>query len=172
MFGRKKKEGMINSEIDAALEDAAIDDVIDRAIDETLAAPDGIEISRYGGINSETEAMMTLAKLFDVYQPGVIFSEPTIVGDQAVITASEVYVAMGLGFGHGAGDAEGARGEGGGGGGGGASGGRPTAAIIIGPTGVRVEPIVDVTKITLAFITMVGALFMAWRAMRRQSKPR
>jgi hypothetical protein len=45
--------------------------------------------------------------------------------------------------------------------------GRPVAVISVGPSGVRVEPVVDPTKIALAFFTMLGALFMSWRAMRR-----
>jgi hypothetical protein len=33
---------------------------------------------------------------------------------------------------------------------------------------VRVEPIVDVTKIALAFFTTLGAMYMTWRTMRRK----
>lgn len=130
-----------------------------------LHAPDGIEPIDLSELQSETTALTTVARLFDVYQPGVVFSEPHTVGDQTVITASEVHVGMGVGFGHGADDEDN---RGGGGGGGGGSAGRPVAAIVISPKGVQVEPIVDVTKIALAFFTTIGALFMAWRAMRRQ----
>jgi uncharacterized spore protein YtfJ len=151
MFGRKKK---LTSE---------------RA---SLAAPDGIEPLDLSDLDlseagSEGIALATISKLFDVYQPGVVFSEPTTSGDHTVITASEVYVGMGLGVGRGSGgepDDEG-NGEGSGGGG---SAGRPVAAIIIGPKGVRVEPIVDVTKIALAFFTTLGAMYMTWRTMRRK----
>ena len=145
MFGRKKKNADPNE----------------------IHAPDGIEPINLAGLQGETTALAAIAKLFDVYQPGVIFSEPTTVGDNTVITAAEVHVAMGLGFGHGSGGKGENEGEGGGGGGGGASAGRPVAAIIIGSKGVQVEPIVDVTKIALAFFTTIGAMFMAWRAMRR-----
>lgn len=131
-----------------------------------IQAPDGIEPLDFSQIPSETTAIDAITKLFDVYQPGVVFSEPHTVGDTTVITASEVYVGMGLGFGGGSGDDGGA--SGGGGGGGGGSAGRPVAAIIVTPKGVQVEPIVDVTKIALAFFTTLGAMFMAWRAMRRQ----
>jgi uncharacterized spore protein YtfJ len=147
MFGRKKKVAETSVEIQA---------------------PDGIKAIDLVGLESETTALAAITKLFDVYQPGVIFSEPTTVGDNTVITAAEVYVGMGLGFGRGSGDAGENSGEGGGGGGGGGSAGRPVAAIIISPKGVQVEPIVDVTKIALAFFTTLGAIFMAWRAMRRQ----
>ncbi|MCC6453373.1 MAG: hypothetical protein IT328_00370 [Caldilineaceae bacterium] len=138
-------------------------------ISDDLHAPDGIEPLDLSDLHGESDAVGAISKLFDVYQPGVVFSEPITVDDNTVITAAEVYVAMGLGFGHGSGnDDDGGSGEGSGGGGGGGSAGRPVAAIIIGPKGVQVEPIVDVTKIALAFFTTIGAMFMMWRAMRRQ----
>jgi uncharacterized spore protein YtfJ len=147
MFGRNKKRAESNTEIHA---------------------PDGIEAIDLASLQSETTALSTITKLFDVYQPGVVFSEPTTVGDNTVITAAEVYVGMGLGFGHGSGGEGDNGGQGSGVGGGGGSAGRPVAAIIIGPKGVQVEPIVDVTKIALAFFTTIGAMYMAWRAIRRQ----
>jgi uncharacterized spore protein YtfJ len=139
---------------------------IDQDLD--IHAPEGIEPIDARSLQNETDAVATIAKLFDVYQPGVVFSEPATVGDQTVITAAEVHVGMGLGFGHGSGGEHETSGEGGGVGGGGGSAGRPVAAIIIGPSGVRVEPIVDVTKIVLAFLTTLGAMYMTWRAIRKQ----
>jgi hypothetical protein len=41
------------------------------------------------------------------------------------------------------------------------------AAIIIEPEGVRIEPIVDVTKLGLAFFTMLGSIFLMGLRMRR-----
>jgi uncharacterized spore protein YtfJ len=62
-------------------------------------------------------------------------------------------------------------GSGGGGGGGGRVLSRPVAAIVISPAGVRVEPIVDVTKIALATFTTLG--FMLATLVRMQNtKPR
>lgn len=61
-------------------------------------------------------------------------------------------------------------GSGGGGGGGGVGIGRPVAAIIINRDGVRVEPIVDVTKVALAFITMLGSMVFMLSRMRRESR--
>ena len=133
-------------------------------------APNGLETIDMSDVQSEGTALTTIAKLFDVLQPGAIFSAPTTVGDNTVITAAEVNVGMGLGFGRGAGGDEESSGEGGGGGGGGGAAGRPVAAIIISPSGVRVEPIFDITKVALAFFTMIGAIFMAGSAMRRQSR--
>jgi uncharacterized spore protein YtfJ len=137
--------------------------------DAEIHAPDGLEIVAAPDGQNVTTAISTVANLFNVYQSGAVFSQPMTVGDNTVITAADVQVAMGMGVGHGTGGTDESGGEGSGGGGGGFSAGRPVAAIIISPTGVRVEPIVDVTKIALAFFTMLGAIFMAWRAMRRQS---
>ena len=48
--------------------------------------------------------------------------------------------------------------------------GRPIAAIIIDERGVRVEPVVDATKIALAFFTMLGSIFLMGSRMRRASR--
>ena len=134
-------------------------------------------------VKSQEDAMALVEKLFDVAQPGAVYGEPATIGDHTIITASEVKVGMGFGFGGGgAPGAEGAGGEaeaeggevgagfGSGGGGGGASGGRPVAAISVGLSGVRVDPVVDVTKISLAFFTTLGAMFMMFSRMRAASR--
>jgi uncharacterized spore protein YtfJ len=131
----------------------------------------GIQKIDAAGLESQHQAIATLDKLFTVAQSSAVFSTPVKAGDYTVITASEVSVGMGLGFAGGGGSDEGgSHGSGGGGGGGGASLGRPVAAIAIGRDGVTVEPIVDVTKLGIAFLTAMGAMFMAWRAMRKSSK--
>jgi uncharacterized spore protein YtfJ len=110
-----------------------------------------------------------------------VYGDPVTVDDHTVITASEV--SMGLGFGYGLGgekpeaqqaegsesaqDQEGAPGGFGGGGGGGGAGARPVAVIHISGDGVRVEPVVDVTKLGLAFFTLLGSIF-AMRAKFRK----
>jgi len=118
-----------------------------------------------------------IEKLFSVAQPGAVFSEPVTVEGRTIITTSEVMVGMGVGYGIGAGSAQGAEAEmtsgegyGGGGGGGGFSTGRPVAAIIIEPEGVRIEPIVDVTKISLAFFTVLGSIFLMGFRLRRAAR--
>jgi len=58
-------------------------------------------------------------------------------------------------------------GGGGGGGGGGRVFARPVAVIVSGPDGVKVEPVVDVTKIALAFFTALGFMFSMAVRMRR-----
>jgi hypothetical protein len=45
---------------------------------------------------------------------------------------------------------------------------RPVAAIIISPGGVRVEPIVDVTKIVLAVFTTLGFIATMFTRMSRR----
>jgi len=114
-------------------------------------------------------------------------------GDYTIITASEVYAGLGVGFGGGGGSAPAASeepigdqppveqpdaeeglppgsGVGYGGGGGGVTMGRPVAAITIGPDGVSVEPIVDVTKIAIAFFTTLGAMALMFSRMTKMSQ--
>ena len=133
------------------------------------STPDGLLSIDASQVQSQGHMLETINRLFDVYTEGVVFGAPLSAGDHTVITASEVNVGMGIGFGSGSGTDDQQNG-GGGGGGGGASAGRPVAAIIISPRGVEVEPIVDVTKVALAFFTMLGAIFISWRAMQRTAK--
>jgi len=128
----------------------------------------GIETISGQAIQSQEQVLATINRLFDVAQTRTIFSEPISAGEATVITASEVYVGMGVGFGSGMGEGEGQpSGGGAGGGGGGASMGRPVAAIIIDRNGVRVEPIVDVTKIAVVLFTALGAIFIGRSRMRK-----
>ncbi len=129
-------------------------------------------------VNSWEEGTELVEKLFDVTKPGVIFSEPIQAEGYTVITASEVSIGMGFGYGIGGGtspapaegdteEGEPASGMGGGGGGGGGSSGRPVAVITISQDGVQVDPVVDVTKIGLAFCTALGSMFLMFSKMRR-----
>ena len=108
-------------------------------------------------------------RVFAAAQPGGVFSTPVTLGAYTVITASEIVAAGGFGSGQGSGSQESvvaagdpaaprASGQGGGSGGGGFSAGRPVAAIVIGPDGVKIEPILDATKFALAVIATVGSL--------------
>ena len=110
-----------------------------------------------------------LDKLMAVAQADKAFGAPVVAGEYTVITAAEVTTGLGFGFGVGAGsdkqpdeepEEESANGGGGGGGGGGGSGSRPVAVISIGPNGVEIQPIVDVTKIGLAFLTAIGSMLV------------
>jgi uncharacterized spore protein YtfJ len=131
------------------------------------------------GMENWGKGVNLVAKLFSVAQPGAVYSEPVTAADQTIITASEVSVGMGFGYGAGGGTEPGAAegesatqgaGMGGGGGGGGASSGRPVAVVSVGPKGVRVEPVVDVTKIAIAFITALGAMLITLNRMRRAGR--
>lgn len=131
-------------------------------------------------IPDQEAATELMARLYEVSSPSNVFAEPVDHGEYRVITASEVTVGLGYGYGGGGGQsAPGENGEemsqnavgyGGGGGGGGGAGARPVAVIEIGPNGVRVEPIVDPTKIMLAFFTAFGAMFMMLNRMRQMAR--
>ena len=124
-----------------------------------------------GAMSSQEQSQRVLQDLIAAAQARSVFGEPVTHGEYAVITASEVTVGLGFGFGMGSGSSSAAVDEeteaSGGGGGGGASG-RPVAVISIGPHGVSVAPVIDRTKIGLAFITMLGGMFLMLRGMRRR----
>jgi uncharacterized spore protein YtfJ len=145
------------------------------------------DLENLHGRNQE-DASELVGRLFEVARPGVIFGEPVTAEGRTVITASEIAIGMGIGFGLGGasgtetdeiedekeGGAPSAEsqgvGVGGGGGGGGASRGRPVAVVVVEPAGVRVEPIVDVTKLGLAMVTALGGIFAMAARMRRLGK--
>ena len=129
-------------------------------------------------IPDQDKAYEFMEKLYTVANPKAVFSEPVEVGEYKVITATELHVMQGFGYGGGGGagnnpdsEEEGAApasiGYGGGGGGGGTAAARPVAAIEIGPHGVRVEPIVDPTKIAIAFFTTLISIFAMGSKMKR-----
>lgn len=134
-------------------------------------------------VKNQEQGAELMEKLIAVAQPGAVYGAPVTSGDYTVITASEVSVSMGFGYGVGggmssqpaAGEDESQSGEagdvggGGGGGGGGLSIGRPVAVIAIGPQGVHVEPVVDVTKVALAFFTTALSMLLMLGKMRRAS---
>ncbi len=106
-------------------------------------------------------------------------------GNYTVIIASEISAGGGFGSGLGFGSSttslkqpgetyqsqeQPMNSAGGGVGGGGGSSGRPVAIIVIGPDGVTVKPVVDVTKIVLAGVTVWGAMVMLLRRMRKTRK--
>ncbi|MFN2221314.1 MAG: spore germination protein GerW family protein [Chloroflexota bacterium] len=127
-------------------------------------------------IPSQKEATELMEKLIAAGHADAVFSPPVESGEYTVITVAEARVAMGYGFGGGSGvDQQDKQGEsptaaGYGGGGGGASMARPVAIIEIGPNGARVEPIVDPTKIALAFLSMLISIFAMGARLRRDAK--
>jgi uncharacterized spore protein YtfJ len=133
------------------------------------------------------QAPKMLEKVFAAAQPGAVFGQPVDSGSYTLITAAEVTSGGGFGVGLGRGPAPksaakqsppaeaappaGKQSLGGSGfGGGGGSMGRPVAIIAIGPNGVTVRPVVDVTKVALAALTAAAAMLGMRRAMRRADK--
>ncbi len=106
----------------------------------------------------------TLAQFLDTANVNRVYGAPIRRGDVTIIPAAELLVGLGFGAGAGSGtspEQEGdgtgvSGGSGGGGGGGGRTLSRPVAVVIISPDGVRVEPVVDTTKVALAAITAGG----------------
>ena len=132
-------------------------------------------------VPNQEHANQLLEKLVDAADSKAVFSEPIESGDYKVITAAEVSVGLGFGYGGGGGysdniEEEGDEtaptgiGVGSGGGGGGMTISRPVAAIEIGPHGVRIEPIVDPTKIALAFFATLLSMFTLVSKMRRAQR--
>ena len=121
-------------------------------------------------VGSYGEAMELIGRLFDVAKPDAVYTKPLQSGDYTVLTASEMMVSMGAGYGGGGGynpaekddeEVQASYGSGGGGGGGGFAMGRPVAVITVGPEGTQVEPIVDPTKIAIAFFTTLAAMVIS-----------
>lgn len=98
-----------------------------------------------------------------------VYGEPIKNDDTWVVPSAEIIGLVGYGGGRGGGK-NGTENIGGGGGVGGWGRvfSRPVAAIVITPESVRVQPIVDVTKIALAAFTAMG--FMVAMVARMSNK--
>ena len=128
--------------------------------------------------DSESRAAM-LQKIYSAADSAKVFGQAVVSGDYTVIPAAEIAGGGGFGSGMGFGPAmdkkrrakvteespgtetipaPGPGGAGGGGGGGGGSMGRPVAAIVIGPEGVEIKPILDMSKIGLTALTAFGGV--------------
>ena len=119
----------------------------------------------------------TLDKFLSAANVEAVYGPLIEQGENVVIPAAEVLSIVGFGLGLGGGSQNATEpentGSGGGGGGGGRVLARPVAAIIMSPTGVRVEPIVDVTKIVLAVFATLGFMVaMLTRMMSRRQRPK
>ena len=141
-------------------------------MDEDPALTSGQAASAAGG--RAADVMTRLIEAADVEK---VFAPPIAHGDTLLIPAAEVVAIAGFGVGAGSGsgpDADGRtrRGGGGGGGGGGRTLSRGVAVVVSSADGVRVEPIVDLTKIALAGLTALGFVWASWRAARRGSGSR
>jgi uncharacterized spore protein YtfJ len=131
-------------------------------------------------VSSVTDAMdvidLTMERFMDTASVDLVYGEPVEHGDTMIIPTAEILVGLGFGAGYGGGsspkqeeEGEG-YGEGGGGGGGGRTFSRPVAIVVSSPEGVRVEPVVDITKIALGFLTAAG--FMTGMILRMLSPKR
>jgi uncharacterized spore protein YtfJ len=103
------------------------------------------------------------------------YGEPVEHGEALILPSAEVLAVLGFGVGSGYGSNAEDEGQNQGGGSGGGGGGRvlsrPVAVVIASPEGVRVEPVVDVTKIALAAITAGGFMMgMIARMLRGPKK--
>ena len=118
----------------------------------------------------------TMDKFLSAASVNAVYGEPIQSGDALIIPTAEVLSGMGFGMGLGVGnnaakDEQGKPVQNSGGGGGGGGGGRvlsrPVAVVIASPDGVRVEPVVDVTKVALAALTAGGFILgMLLRMLR------
>jgi uncharacterized spore protein YtfJ len=152
-------------------------------------------------VSDIVETRDLLNRLLAIAQPQAVFGEPIEVGEQKIITASEVTAGLGFGFGAGGGTAEPGEGKGGvlvaqngpsvvpeaneeatktagnaeasgmggGGGGGGGASGRPVAVISITSDDVRVVPVLDQTRILLAVLSTLAAIFLMMGKLRRMT---
>ena len=124
-----------------------------------------VEISDPGqAIDMVQETLETFLEAADVNK---VYAQPVQHEDNLIIPAAEVVAGMGFGAGYGAGGSPPDNGGGGGGGGGGKTFARPVAVIIADKNGVRVEPVMDPTKIALTALTAMGFIFGTIAKMRK-----
>jgi uncharacterized spore protein YtfJ len=140
-------------------------------------------------LDKESEGtLQTMQRLLSAADAARVFSQPVTSGEYTVITAAEVAGGGGFGSGMGYGVPRARRSEvpeepdqpegrpsagaGRGGGGGGGSIGRPVAAIVVGPEGVEVKPIFDLTKVGLAALTAWGAVAALGIRTLKKQRPR
>jgi uncharacterized spore protein YtfJ len=123
----------------------------------------------------DEKLVSSMVKIFEAAQASAVFTEPVVNGNYTVISACEVAAGGGFGSGQGVGASTEQTGEasqpqsqpgsgaGGGVGGGGFSRGRPIAVIVVGPEGVTIKPILDVTRVALAAIGLWSSLIAIFR---------
>jgi uncharacterized spore protein YtfJ len=115
-------------------------------------------------IDMVQESMENLLSTADVSK---VYGAPIAHEETLIIPSAEVLAVGGFGAGYGSGGPEEGGGEGGGGGGGGQTFSRPVAVIVADSEGVRVEPVVDPTKIAMTFFTALGFMVATIARMTR-----
>jgi uncharacterized spore protein YtfJ len=113
-----------------------------------------------------------MSKMADVANVNAVFGQPIQRGDTIVIPCSEVSIGGGLGFGRGPAttNEQGKVAVGQGGGAGGGATGRPLAVIVMSPEGVRVNPIMDMTKVGLAVLSTTAFVLLWLGRLGRATK--
>lgn len=107
----------------------------------------------YAAVESAQDSMDMFLSAADVR---AAYAEPVEHGEHMIIPAAEIISIAGFGFGSGGSNEPNDSGGGGGGGGGGRVLTRPVAVVVASPDGVRVEPVLDITKVALAALTAFG----------------
>ena len=112
-------------------------------------------------------AQETMETFIDTADVSKVYGEPVQHEDALIIPAAEVMAVAGFGAGYGSGGPEDVGGEGGGAGGGGRTFSRPVAVVIADKNSVRVEPVMDPTKIAMTFFTTLGFMLATIARMKR-----
>jgi len=146
-------------------------------MDESLTLNPKSQTTKPLDVNSPVNTVQTTMDNFlNAANVEAVYGPPIREGENVIIPAAEILSIAGFGLGSGSGSQGSGEneniGSGGGGGGGGRVLSRPVAAIVISPTGVRVEPIVDVTKIVLAVFTTLGFMVAMFTQMSKTKPPK
>lgn len=113
-------------------------------------------------------AQETIETFLDTADVNKVYADAVEHQGSLIIPAAEVVAGMGFGAGYGTGgSAKKESGAGGGGGGGGKTFARPVAVIVADSNGVRVEPVMDPTKIALTALTAFGFIFSTIARIKR-----
>lgn len=117
------------------------------------------ELSDTSALDIVQETLDTFLATADV---DTVYGEPYEKDGNVIIPAAEIVAGFGLGVGSGLQETDGIdkTGKSSGGGTGGHIFSRPVAVIISSSEGVRIEPIIDITKIAIASLT-AGAFMLA-----------
>jgi uncharacterized spore protein YtfJ len=112
-------------------------------------------------------AQETMEAFIETANVSKVYGEPIQYEDTLILPAAEVLAVAGFGAGYGSGGPEDVGGAGGGAGGGGRTFSRPVAVVIANKTEVRVEPVVDPTKIAMTMFTALGFMVATIARMKR-----
>ena len=133
------------------------------SVDQRAKADAGQIVGIVRGVEQLTHALERAASGEGAVGP------PTTVGDHTVIPLVETFASGGFGAGSGgAAEGEGDNAGGGGGGGGGVGRSRTVALADVGPDGVKIRPVIDVTGLALPAISALAALLLGRGRRRRR----